>query len=114
MANEFYTLIIVPHAKARFRRIQVPVKFMKWAAGIAGSLTLLLIGILIHYTRISVQVHELKRLRAENQSLFAKTQEYEQNAGKLQSKVELLQGMVTKLGVMAGLEQSLPDGQVGG
>ena len=26
MANEFYTLIVVPHAKARFRKIQVSVK----------------------------------------------------------------------------------------
>ena len=114
MANEFYTLIIVPHAKARFRRIPVPVKFLKWATGIAGGLTLLLIAILVHYTRISVQVHELTRLRAENQALFAKTREYEQNAGKLATKMELLQSVVNKLGVMAGLEQSLPDGRVGG
>src|SRR5262249_35188910 len=57
---------------------------------------------------------ELRRLRVENQALFAKTKEYEDNAGKLQSKMERLQGMVTKLGVMAGLDQSLPDGHLGG
>jgi murein DD-endopeptidase MepM/ murein hydrolase activator NlpD len=114
MANEFYTLIIVPHAKARFRRIQLPVKFLKWAGSIAGVLSLTVLGILVHYTRISVQLHELRRLRTENQALFAKAKEYEENAGKLQSKMERLQGMVTKLGVMAGLEQSLPDSHVGG
>ena len=46
--------------------------------------------------------------------LRAKTVEYEQNATKLQGKMEYLQSMVTKLGVMAGLEQSLPDARVGG
>lgn len=114
MANEFYTLIIVPHAKARFRRIQVPVKLMKWAGGVAGILALAVLGIVIHYSWISVKLYELHRLRAENSALVAKAKDYEENAGKLQSKMERLQTMVTKLGVMAGLEQSLPDSRVGG
>ena len=33
MANEFYTLIVVPHAKARFRKIQVSVRLTKWVVG---------------------------------------------------------------------------------
>jgi murein DD-endopeptidase MepM/ murein hydrolase activator NlpD len=114
MANEFYTLIVVPHAKARFRKLQVSVKLMKWAGGVSAALSLAVMGILIHYTRMTVEVHELRRLRSENQQLRAKTEEYEQNATKLQGKMEYLQSMVTKLGVMAGLDHSLPDGRVGG
>jgi murein DD-endopeptidase MepM/ murein hydrolase activator NlpD len=74
----------------------------------------LLVVSLVHYTRIAVEVHELRRLRAENRALLTKTVEYEQNAGRLQVKLEYLQRMVTKLGVMAGIEQTLPDAQVGG
>jgi murein DD-endopeptidase MepM/ murein hydrolase activator NlpD len=114
MANEFYTLIVVPHAKARFRKLQVSVKFMKWAGGVSAALSLAVVGILVHYTRISVEIHELRSLRSENAELRAKTLEYEQNATKLQGKMVYLQSMVTKLGVMAGLEQSLPDARVGG
>jgi murein DD-endopeptidase MepM/ murein hydrolase activator NlpD len=114
MANEFYTLIVVPHAKARFRKLQVSVKLMKWAGGVSAALSVAVVGILIHYTRISVEVHELRRLRSENAELRAKTLEYEQNATKLQGKMDYLQSMVTKLGVMAGFEQSLPDSRVGG
>jgi murein DD-endopeptidase MepM/ murein hydrolase activator NlpD len=114
MANEFYTLIVVPHAKARFRKLQVSVKLMKWAGGVTAALSLAILGILVHYTRMTVEVHELRRLRSENEQLRAKTEEYEQNATKLQGKMDYLQSMVTKLGVMAGLEQSLPDGRVGG
>ena len=114
MANEFYTLIVVPHAKARFRRFQVSVKLIKWASGVTATLALLLAVSIVHYARIAVEVHELRRLRSENRALLTKTLEYEQNAGKIQLKLEYLQRMVTKLGVMAGLEQTLPDASVGG
>ena len=114
MANEFYTLIVVPHAKARFRRFQVSVKLLKWASAVTATLGLLLVVSVVHYARIAVEVHELRRLRAENRELLTKTLEYEQNAGKIQLKLEYLQRMVQKLGVMAGLEQTLPDANVGG
>ncbi len=116
MANEFYTLIIVPHAKARFRKIQVSVRLTKWVLGTGLTTGLVLSGTFVHYARVAAEVHELRQLRAENRALLSKTQEYEQSAGKLQAKVQQLQNMVTKLGVMAGLEHSLPEpvGGVGG
>lgn len=114
MANESYTLIIVPHAKARFRRFQVSVKLMKWVGGVSAALSMAVLAVLVHYARISVEVYDLRRLQTENQVLLAKTKEYEENAGKLQSKMEHLQSVVMKLGVMAGLEHFLPDERVGG
>jgi murein DD-endopeptidase MepM/ murein hydrolase activator NlpD len=114
MAHEFFTVIVVPHAKARFRKIQVPLKLAKWAIGGATVFVLALSGILVHYSRVAAEVYELRRLRAENQILTQKTQEYEQNAGKLQAKVEHLHGIVSKLGIMAGLDHALPDTGVGG
>jgi murein DD-endopeptidase MepM/ murein hydrolase activator NlpD len=114
MANEFYTLIVVPHAKARFRKFQVSVRLTRWVLAAAAGLALALVGILTHYTWISVEVGELRRLRAENLTLATKAEAYEQNAGKLQAKVLALQNMVTKLGIMAGVEKSLPEPQLGG
>lgn len=114
MPNEFYTLIVVPHAKARFRKFQVSVRLTKWVMVAAATLVLMLVGILTHYTWISVEVAELRRLRAENLTLATKAQAYEQNGGRLQAKVLALQNVVTKLGIMAGVEKSLPDAQVGG
>jgi murein DD-endopeptidase MepM/ murein hydrolase activator NlpD len=114
MTNEFYTLIFVPHAKARFRKFQVSVRLAKWALGTAGTLALGLIGVLAHYTWISVEVGELRRLRSENVVLSTKAYAYEQNAAKLQAKLMTLQNMVMKLGVMAGLEKTLPDPAIGG
>jgi murein DD-endopeptidase MepM/ murein hydrolase activator NlpD len=114
MANEFYTLILVPHAKARFRKFQVSVRLTKWVGGTASVLALVVAGILTHYTWITAEVHELRRLRSQNADLLTKTQAYEKEAAQLQTKVATLQKMVNKLGVMAGLEQSLPDAAVGG
>jgi murein DD-endopeptidase MepM/ murein hydrolase activator NlpD len=71
-------------------------------------------AILVHYGRITVEVHQLRRLRAENAVLTARTQEYEQNAARLEAKMKTLQGMVKKLGVMAGLDGTLPDSSLGG
>ena len=113
-SNEFYTLIIVPHAKARFRRLHVSVRLTKWLAGISAVAVLAISGVLVHYVWITAEVYELRRLRAENQVLTLKTLEYEQNAGKLQAKVAHLHNIVSKLGVMAGLDHSLPDTGVGG
>ena len=114
MTNEFFTVIVVPHAKARFRKIQVPLKLARWAAAGATTVVLIFGGALVHYTRIAAEVYELRRLRAENRVLTQKTLEYEQNAGKLQAKVAYLHSIVSKLGVMAGLDHSLPDATVGG
>lgn len=114
MANEFYTLIVVPHAKARFRKFQVSVRLTKWVLGAFGVLAVVLMGILTHYTWIAVEVAEIRRLRVENLALATKARAYEENASQLQAKVLQLQNMVTKLGIMAGLEQSLPDASLGG
>jgi murein DD-endopeptidase MepM/ murein hydrolase activator NlpD len=114
MANEFYTLIVVPHAKARFRQIRVPVRLAKWTLTLVGVLGFMVVGVMVHAARITMEIHDLRRLRTENSELLTKTRTYEENAGKLQAKVVQLQNMVTKLGVMAGLEHSLPEAGTAG
>jgi murein DD-endopeptidase MepM/ murein hydrolase activator NlpD len=114
MANEFYTLIVVPHAKARFRKFQVSVGFTRWAVGGFVGATVLVGGLLLHYTQIASEVHQLRQLRAQNEVLLSRNREYELGTQKLQAKVENLQSIVTKLGVMAGLEKSIPDPKIGG
>src|SRR4030095_10190147 len=110
MANEFYTLIVVPHAKARFRKFQVPVRLTKWVLGASGSTAVVVLALLLHFSRMAGEVYQL---RAQNTLLTSKNQEYQQTSAKLQAKVANLQSVVTKLGVMAGLEQILRDPKVG-
>jgi murein DD-endopeptidase MepM/ murein hydrolase activator NlpD len=109
MANEFYTLIVVPHAKARFRQIRVPLRLAKWMLTAVAAVGFTIAGVMVHYARITMEIHDLRRLRTENSELLNKTRTYEENARKLQAKALQLQAMVAKLGVMAGLEHSLPE-----
>lgn len=114
MTNEFYTFIVVPNARARFRKFQVSARFTRWALlGVAGA-SLVVGGLVLHYARIAFEVHELRQLRAENEVLLTRNREFEAGTQKLQAKVQTLQNLVTKLGVMAGVEQTMPDPQIGG
>jgi murein DD-endopeptidase MepM/ murein hydrolase activator NlpD len=114
MANDFYTLLVVPHAKAKFRKFSVSVRLLKWCGGVAAVSALVMALVLIHYFRLRIDSRELKLLRSENSALRTKNQEYEANTGRLKSKVQQLEQIVTKLGVMAGVEKALPDDKVGG
>lgn len=110
MTHEFFTFVFVPHAKGRPRKFQVSLKLTKWLGGTLVGASLVMSGILVHYTWVTTEV---RTLRKQNQVLRSRTVEYEQNAGKLQAKVSQLQGLVMKLGVMAGLEHSLPEPDAG-
>ena len=69
-----------------------------------GGVLCILVAMLVHYGWIALQVHELRQLRAKNQALTQKTREYEDNVGRLQTRVASLQKVVDKLGMMAGVE----------
>ncbi|HEY7413205.1 MAG TPA: M23 family metallopeptidase [Vicinamibacteria bacterium] len=110
MTNKVYTLIVVPHARARFRKFHVPVRTVRWA--IAGMATLVLTASAF-VVRAGLQVSEVWRLRAQNEELLTKAREYEQTAGAVNAKMEHLQRTIAKLGVMAGLESALPEPTAG-
>jgi murein DD-endopeptidase MepM/ murein hydrolase activator NlpD len=114
MADGFYTLIIVPHARARFRKIRVPIRLVRWGIPALGFLAAFGLVSLVYVTRVSWEVYSLRQLRTENASLVRKTREYEEKQGLVQARLHQLEGLVTKLGVMAGLEKVLPDSALGG
>jgi murein DD-endopeptidase MepM/ murein hydrolase activator NlpD len=114
MSNDFYTLVVVPHAKAQFRKFNVSVRALRWGAGVASVCAVVMLLVLVHYFRLRIDSRELSRLKTENSELRVRTQEYEANTGRLKAKVQELERIVTKLGVMAGVEKTLPDDRVGG
>jgi murein DD-endopeptidase MepM/ murein hydrolase activator NlpD len=104
MANEFYTLIVVPHAKARFRKFQIPVSVVRRAKAGATVAGLVIGSLFAHYVYINLRALEVRRLRAENASLASRTVEYQRLTEGLKTRLSQLQSTVTKLGVMAGVE----------
>jgi murein DD-endopeptidase MepM/ murein hydrolase activator NlpD len=105
MANDFYTLIVVPHAKAQFRKFQVSVQLLRraaWTGGTVGLVfTIVLCVVLYDYTRLRSQRSELARLQHENSDL----QKYKENTPALLENINRLESTVKKLRVMAGVDQ---------
>ena len=114
MAKEFYTLIVVPHAKARFQRFQVSVRLTRWVAVGVTTGALLTGSLGVRYARIAIEVRQLRQIQAENEVFLSRYKNHELSAQRLQAKVQNLQSIVNKLGVMAGVDQAQPDAQVGG
>ena len=109
MARRFYTLILVPHAGAKFRKIHLSkriaillISFLGLVAVMAGTLT-------FHYVVFYGDIHELRRLRMVDAELRRQNLDYEVSVEHLNNQVTSLQDFVKKLSVMAGLGNELPD-----
>lgn len=114
MANKAYTVILVPHASARFRKL----RFSQRSLYFAGSVTvmgLLLMAVLgFHYARFHRDLDELRRLRVLNAELRRQNLDYEVSTEHLSNRVSSLQDFVKKLSVMAGLDTELSSDSEGG
>jgi len=116
VVEEYYTLILVPGARFASRRIRVSVRLVRQLARWAGAVTLALVGFAGHYAWLNLEMSRLNALRLQNKALTEEALQREQRLRELVSRVARLQTSVTKLGVMSGLDRSLPatDGSVGG
>ncbi|MFQ5790202.1 MAG: M23 family metallopeptidase [Acidobacteriota bacterium] len=114
MARRSYTVILAPHAGAKFRKIHFSRLSLALIA-IGGGLGLLVSGALaFHYVRFHRELTELRRLRTLNAELRRQNLDYEVSVEHLNGRVSALQDFVKKLSVMAGLDTTLPGDSAGG
>lgn len=111
---DFFTVIFVPNARAKFRKYQVPLNVAKVAGRVAAVAGVVLVGALIHYSSLLFEVSRLRRVEEESRNLISKTHQIELDAAALRVQMGQLSGMVNKLGVMAGVDAPPPDATVGG
>ncbi len=113
-ATDFFTVILVPNARAKFRKYQVPLNVAKMAGRVAVTAVLVMAGAMIHYSTLLFEVSRLRRVELESKNLLTKTHQIEQDAAALRAQMGQLSGIVNKLGVMAGVDAPPPDPSVGG
>lgn len=111
---DFFTVIFVPNARAKFRKYQVPLSVAKVAGRVAAVMGVILVGALIHYSSLLFEVSRLRKVEEESRNLLTKTHQIEQDAAALRAQMGQLSGIVNKLGVMAGVDAPPPDPSVGG
>jgi len=110
----YYTVILVRDARSAFRKIHVPVRLIRTVTGAAAALSVAAGALLVHYAWLNGQVSELHAVRLENAALSERARRYGESLRELESRATRLQSSIAKLGVMSGLEQTLPAADVGG
>ena len=116
-SKTLYTVILVPHARARFRKLH----FSRFRLGLIGTfagLGIIVAGVLFfHYTRFHNELKELRQVRLVNAELRRQNLDYEVSSEHLSNRVSSLQDFVKKLSVMAGLDTQAsvdPSSGIGG
>lgn len=119
MAKRFFTIILVPNAEARLRRITLTHRVIKVAAGVAGVAAALTGFLVYRSARIAWQVSELEAIRAENSQLRQANLDYHKSIGVLKDQMNSFREYTKKLNTIAGIQDpsSIPlvgTGGIGG
>ncbi|HXH28788.1 MAG TPA: peptidoglycan DD-metalloendopeptidase family protein [Candidatus Polarisedimenticolia bacterium] len=104
MGKKFYTIMIVPHAAAKFRRLKVSRNFLLMAGSFLGVLT---IGglMLPHFLLKSSQLNAtLEKLTRENAELKKANEKFDASLADLRSKLSDFETKAAKFALMVGVE----------
>ena len=114
MKGKFYTVMIIPHTRARFSKIKVSATFVLILSLIALA-AIVSTGLLPVYVQVSkTRAAEIRSLKQENRDLRAASQEVDKSLTSLRDQVALFETKATKFAMMAGV-QDLPSSRpVGG
>jgi murein DD-endopeptidase MepM/ murein hydrolase activator NlpD len=104
MSKKFYTVMIVPHAAAKFRRVKVSRNFLIVAGSFLG---LLILGGLMfpHFLLQSSQLRaSLERITLENAELRKANEKFDESLGDLRTRLAEFESKATKFAMMVGVE----------
>ncbi len=104
MAKKYVSIIIIPHNKAKSRRISLSEKTVKIAAGIAIFVFLAWGVFLVDYFTMNVTRQKYKALWDENEQQKTAMAQYQLTVDKLQSTIDNYESYAKKLNIMAGLK----------
>lgn len=113
MSTKHYTVMIIPHTRARFSRFKVSVPFVL-ILSIIALMCVVSTGLLPVFMTLSMnRAGEISALREENRELRAAGQEVDQSLTALREQVAFFETKATKFALMAGV-QDLPSAQPAG
>jgi murein DD-endopeptidase MepM/ murein hydrolase activator NlpD len=113
MGLKHHTIILVPHARARFRKWRVTNRQIGFALAGASLLTLGTGYVLWSFFTNSVDRHELDAVRQENDELKKVNTSFESSLKSLEAQLADYEDRTRKLAIVAGLD-GLADGSEAG
>jgi murein DD-endopeptidase MepM/ murein hydrolase activator NlpD len=113
MKGKHYTVMVIPHTRARFSRFKVSAPFVIILSimALACVVSAGLLPVYVHAAR--AQAGEISALQLENRELRAAGQDVDQSLAALREKVAYFETKATKFALMAGV-QDLPSAQPAG
>jgi murein DD-endopeptidase MepM/ murein hydrolase activator NlpD len=103
MADQRYTIIVVPHTRSSLRKCQISTRVLSYALIALCALFLVGIGVLAHYVKLYRDARNYVLLEKQNQELRASLEQSQLLTQKLNRKLSFLTDLSNKLKVMAGL-----------
>jgi len=116
VAKKFYTIMIVPHATAKFRRLRVSRNLL--LGGGAFLSALLLAGLTVpHFLIRTLSLsHGLAKMTQENAELRKSNERFDASLNELRNRLQEIESKATKFALMVGVEDlpTQPMGAGGG
>lgn len=113
-ADEYYTLMFIPDARSASRKIRVSRRQVRWTVRTAAGTAVAVIALLAHYAWLNGQVSEMDALRSQNAALSERAHDHRQTLDQLEGRITSLDRAVVRLGVISGVEQTLPGDRLTG
>src|SRR5256885_883624 len=116
MDKRYSTIIFVPHAKAKFRKLKVSHRlFFSLISVVTSSLCLSTFFSIQYFTSLS-QTHELSKLRRENRELQSANEQFSKSVESLRTQLHTVEDRTRKLAIIAGISthDETSQGGVGG
>src|SRR5579872_3406043 len=113
MDKRYSTIIFVPHARAKFRKMKVSHRLLfSILSVVSSSLCLSTFFSVQYFTNLS-QTHELTRLRKENRELQTANEQFSKSVESLRTQLHTVEDRTRKLAIFAGIS-TIDDNNQGG
>lgn len=113
MDQRYSTIIFVPHARAKFRKLKVSHRLLFSIVSLVTSSLCLSTFFSVQYFTSLSQTHELSRLRRENRNLQAANEQFSKSVESLRTQLRTVEDKTRKLAIIAGIT-TLEEGSIGG
>ena len=102
---KYHTVIVVPHARARFRKLRISNRQLLIAISAVAVLTLASVFTTWSFFTKTVDLKELAQVREENESLRQVNRSFEDSIRTLQKQLGDFEDRTRQLAIVAGLDE---------
>ncbi len=103
MDKRYSTIIFVPHARAKFRKLKVSHRLLFSIISLVSTSLCLSTFFSVQYFTSLSQTHELSKLRHENRELQTANEQFGKSVENLRTQLRTVEDRTRKLAIIAGI-----------